>query len=187
MKAVLQSATILAALIWAPNLVFAVSTATAKTSLPPVSTSSNPNAIEKMWNSNEVAKRVGQLLFRQDEYQPVYDAHYAKAKEHPNEPFSSPYKYPEWDRVLEAEQAILHDRSSFGDYAIVQATAIMRGGAEAEDVSCEIRKRGKRMLPILKYALSRPLCIGRSTNTDLLKDCQTYIETNKDDPKMDCQ
>lgn len=73
--------------------------------------------------------------------------------------WKSSYSEPEWLAFEDAKRQIYNDQSAVGDCAVVQLAAWCPDASFAEEVDDAISKRGKRMIPILRYALVHPIFI----------------------------
>ena len=115
-------------------------------------TQQNDNALEKAWNSDQVACAVGKVYLRQNEYKV---AEIKNMKRIPIE-MSRALK-PFRDQYQSALTEIFQDQSIFGDCSLAKLTDDLESSSTSENVEYYIIKRGKKMLPVLDLAIKYPV------------------------------
>jgi hypothetical protein len=128
-------------------------------------------SVDKLWHSKEVAKLVNELLQR---------------TEQKNFSMTKTGKLVESDlkKWTDAQDAIITDRTPVGDCALVRAIVPLQGD---NDIECWIESRGKRMLPILAYAVGHPEIRNaiEAERLNHIRVCQEFISTHKKMPHCD--
>ena len=107
------------------------------------------SSLEKIWKSDKVAQLLGEVLFRQMQFQAARD------KASGDSPIKE-YRGEEWDDLERARLKIFEEKSLYGDCALVQMLAWCPDASLAEDINCNVTERGKKILGVLGYAKSHP-------------------------------